>query len=382
MSLLRNTAIVVFLGSVLCLGGIGACSKEDKAAPAGDKQAVAAPAEAVSSPDPAKAETPAVKMEEVMTLPGAGSSPPAPGKASPAAAGVIIEVDGSQLTQAQLEAAIKKKVAELKINKTEAGAKEIRANLRKQILDEFVVRTLLRNEAARQQIAVSDKEVAETTDNLRKNLPPGVTLENIVKESGMTKEQMRQEIREGIQVNKLVLASLKGKGTATDSEILEFYRENKARFKVPESVRVRHILVKKTEGDDEKAKAEKRAKAEDLRKQLVSGADFAAVASKHSDCPSKESGGDLGVFTRGQMVKPFEDAAFSQQKDAIGPVVESEFGYHVIQVLERNNPKTLELDARLKAMISSFLEQKRREEAFAGLVARLRAKANIVVHGH
>jgi parvulin-like peptidyl-prolyl isomerase len=102
------------------------------------------------------------------------------------------------------------------------------------------------------------------------------------------------------------------------------------------TVRARHILVKAAENDGDAARAESKRVAEQIRKQIVDGAGFADMAAKHSDCPSKQKGGDLGSFGRGQMVKPFEDAAFSQKENAIGPVVETSFGYHIIQVIERH----------------------------------------------
>lgn len=150
---------------------------------------------------------------------------------------------------------------------------------------------------------------------------------------------------------------------------------------MPESVHARHILVAKTTGDDEKVKAEKKAKADDIRKQLVGGANFAETALKSSDCPSRQTGGDLGTFQRGQMVKPFEDAAFSQKKDEIGPVVETEFGYHIIQVLEKHNSKTLDLNSEVKENITAFLTQQKQQEAFDRLVKGLREKARIVYYG-
>jgi len=113
----------------------------------------------------------------------------------------------------------------------------------------------------------------------------------------------------------------------------------------------------------------------------VAGADFAEFAKKNSDCPSKESGGDLGTFTRGQMVKPFEEAAFSQEKNAIGPVVETEFGFHIIQVLERMSPQVAKLDGEMKKQIQAFLERQKQQGAFDALIKRLRAAANIVVYG-
>ena len=150
---------------------------------------------------------------------------------------------------------------------------------------------------------------------------------------------------------------------------------------MPESVHVRHILVAKAAGDDEKAKTEKKAKADDLRKQLLGGADFAKTALTSSDCPSKQTGGDLGTFTRGQMVKPFEDTAFSQKKGEIGPVVETDFGYHVIQVLEKNSSKTMSLDAEAKEKITAFLTQQKQQQAFDLMVKGLRDKARIVYYG-
>jgi peptidyl-prolyl cis-trans isomerase C len=113
---------------------------------------------------------------------------------------------------------------------------------------------------------------------------------------------------------------------------------------------------------------------------LLAGANFAEVAKRNSDCPSKETGGDLGVFTRGEMVKEFENAAFSQDVNAIGPVVETEYGYHIIQVLERHAPKALDLDERMKGNISAFLVQQKQQETFDAILKKLRAKAKITVY--
>jgi len=88
-------------------------------------------------------------------------------------------------------------------------------------------------------------------------------------------------------------------------------------------VRASHILV----NDEETAKK--------LKAEIESGADFAEVAKKHSLCPSKESGGDLGFFGKGQMVKEFEDAAFSLDTGAVSAPVKTQFGYHLIVVTEK-----------------------------------------------
>ena len=123
--------------------------------------------------------------------------------------------------------------------------------------------------------------------------------------------------------------SEKNKVQIPESKLKEYYEENKQRFSRPEQVQARHILLK-TEGKDEAAV---KKQAEDLVKQLRGGADFAALAKQFSEDPgSKDNGGDLGFFDKGRMVPEFEQAAFSQQVNAIGDPVKTQYGYHIIQV--------------------------------------------------
>ena len=257
---------------------------------------------------------------------------------------------------------------------------QAKENARRQVLSDFTAKTLLTNEVKRLNISASDAEVKEAEAQVKKDLPKGTTIEDLMKKNKITKEQMQEDLRFRIKISKLVMMQMSGKSKPTDKEINEFYQKNKDKFKVPEAVHVRHILVAKAPGDDEKIKAEKKAKVEDLRRQLLAGANCAERAKRNSDCPSKETGGDLGVFARGEMVKEFENAAFSQEVNAIGPVVETEYGFHIIQVLERHAPKVLDIDARMKGNISTFLVQQKQQETFDAILKKLRAKAKITVY--
>ena len=113
------------------------------------------------------------------------------------------------------------------------------------------------------------------------------------------------------------------------------YQADSKRFTQPERVHARHILVKGTT-------PESRAKAEALLAQLKQGADFKELATKSSDDPgSAAKGGDLGFFEKGRMVKPFEDAAFALGKAGdLSPIVESPFGFHIIELVEKSKPGT------------------------------------------
>ncbi len=357
----RNATCFILLTAGLVFGMFPGCSPKDEKASTPPSQADSTPAAPSLQPQQPPQQDPAAVLP---TVP----------------ANLIAEVDGKKLTQGQLEADLQKRLAQLKDQMPADRLQQVKARVRKQMIDEFVIRTLLTNELNRRKIMATDQEVGEAVDRLKNSLPQNMTLEDLMKKNQVNREQMNEEIRFGVRINKLVLATLDGKSRPTDKEISAFYQKNKAKLKVPESVHVRHILVEKKPGDDDKVKAEKREKAENLRKQILGGADFADIARNQSDCPSKQTGGDLGTFVRGQMVKPFEDAAFSQKKDEIGPVVETDFGYHIIQVLEKNSSKTLKLDDETKGRISAVLVQQKQQKAFDTLLKNLREKAHVVYY--
>jgi len=117
-----------------------------------------------------------------------------------------------------------------------------------------------------------------------------------------------------------------------ESEIIGYYESHKDEYVVPEKRQARHILVKVEESDSEDVVTEKRKKAEGLLKQLREGNDFAELAKKYSDDKgSALNGGDLGLFGRGQMVKPFEDAVFGLEEGGL-TLTRSKFGFHVIRL--------------------------------------------------
>lgn len=296
--------------------------------------------------------------------------------AGPAVASdVAVSVDGRVLKKSVLEKDLQE---QLKIYKDKIPAgkiKEVRVQMKQQLIDEFIMRTIVSDEVAKRKIQATDKEIKETTDHILASLPPGKKLDVFMKENKIS----REDIALGIKVKKMVAQDLEKRAKPSEKEIAKFYDDNKDKFTIPESVHVRHILIAFKDGDDEKIKAEKKTKIENLRNQIADGADFADIARKNSDCPSKDTGGDLGEIQKGQTVKPFEDAAFSQEKNVVGPVIATDFGYHIIQVLEHNQEKTTAL-AEVKDRISSFLEQQKQSESFSALVTKLRKNAKIVLN--
>jgi peptidyl-prolyl cis-trans isomerase D len=144
----------------------------------------------------------------------------------------------------------------------------------------------------------------------------------------------------------------------SDEDLRRLYDQNKDNFRVPDRVSVRHILLKTTDVPKEEA-AKLKTKAEGLLQQLKQGADFADLAKKNSEDPgSAAKGGELGWIVRGQTVKAFEDAAFSLKPKDLSNVITTEYGFHILQVLEKEQ-------ARLKTFedVKTQLADERKKQA-------------------
>lgn len=290
---------------------------------------------------------------------------------------VVVSVADAKLTQGELDTRIdaymkSRGMAQMPPDRAAAARKDAEEML----IDGFIAETLLLKEADNQKIEVTDKDVDESIEELKTRLPPGMTFESALQNQGMTMEDLRERLQKDVKTRKLMDSRLEEIADASDEDIKKFYEENQPQFEQPETVNARHILVKFGEEDDDAAKATKKADLEKLRKELADGGDFAAAAKEHSDCPSKAKGGDLGSFSKGRMVPEFEQAAFSQEIDAVGPIVETQFGYHVIQVTARNKAGVQPLED-IKDRIASFLNQRNKRDAAMQYVEELKSAAKI-----
>jgi len=158
---------------------------------------------------------------------------------------------------------------------------------------------------------------------------------------------------------------------ASEEDLRKFYDDNQARFAVAEERRASHILIKAEKGASAAERAKAKARAEELLAQArKSPASFADLARKNSqDEGSAPNGGDLDFFGRGAMVKPFEDAAYALKQGEFSEVVESDFGYHVIQLTGKRggDKKSFEqVRAEIEGDVLKQLAQKRYTELAEG----------------
>ena len=153
-------------------------------------------------------------------------------------------------------------------------------------------------------------------------------------------------------------AILAAKYTPTDKDIQDYYNSNlKKLYAHPDEVRARHILIEVPAGATAEQKATAKAKAESILKQLQNGGDFAKLAKENSQDPAtKLDGGDLGSFGRGQMIKPFEDAAFSMKPGELR-LVETKFGFHIVKLDSSTPAHTDKLEAVRAKIVDALRNQ-------------------------
>jgi peptidyl-prolyl cis-trans isomerase D len=161
----------------------------------------------------------------------------------------------------------------------------------------------------------------------------------------------------------------------TDSEVQQYYNQHQSDFRIEDQVKARHILIQVARGADAKTDAAARQKAEDLLKQIKGGADFADLAKKNSDDPgSKETGGELGFLKHGTTVADFDKALFSQAPGQTEIVRTPEFGYHILQVEEKQSAHMRPLD-EVKPLIVSTLTRQKEEQLEQNFASQLSAEA-------
>jgi peptidyl-prolyl cis-trans isomerase D len=232
----------------------------------------------------------------------------------------------------------------------------------------FVSDSDVRDEFNKRNTKVKFEYAVITQADILKELHP--TDEELKAFYERNKAQYNNSIPEKRQIRYVVIdnAKVAAATTVSDQDLQSYYDQHRDEFRVPEQVKVSHILIKTPlpapgQKEDEKGVAEARAKAEDVLKQVKAGGDFAKLAEKYSDDPgSAKSGGELGWIGRGRTVPEFEKTAFSLGKGQTSDLVKSSYGFHIIRVEDKQEAhlKTL---AEVKSEIEEKVKQQKAAQA-------------------
>ncbi len=235
---------------------------------------------------------------------------------------IIARVNGVEITQAQFYEALER----------EAGAF---------ILSQIILDELISQKQVEYNVYVNDDELTEVLFEIIDQLGGIEGLQMFLQQNQINEDQLIEQVEWNLLISKLTKAEV----IVTDEEVEAFFNENKAQFAVNEQVEASHILVDSQEKADEIL-------------ALLADQSFAALARQYSVDPgSGANGGYLGVFGRGMMVPSFEDKAFSLKPDEIG-VVESDFGFHIILVMDRIEAQEADLENAWASVKAALQETK------------------------
>ncbi|MCL6473141.1 MAG: peptidylprolyl isomerase [Firmicutes bacterium] len=228
---------------------------------------------------------------------------------------------------------------------------QLREQFRMQILDRLIDLQIMLQEAEKRGITATAKDVDAKLESIKQqlNIKSEKQLDDALKQNGLTKEQMREELRKGIIVDRLgeqVTRSVK----VTDKEAEQYYNTHKSEFATKDQIHAAHILVQKEED------------AKNILQQVQNGADFAALAKQYNSDSTKDTGGDLSWIEKDKLDATFADAAWNLQPGQIcSAPVKTQFGYHIIKLIDKKAAvqKTFE-EAKAEAK-DRLLKQKKAE---------------------
>jgi peptidyl-prolyl cis-trans isomerase C len=293
---------------------------------------------------------------------------------APTATPVIARVNGQDVKKEEFDRIITTMEAR-------AGQKippDRRDEIMRGAIDQLVVYTLLSQESQKRGIKVEDAEIDAKMAELKKQFPTQDAFDKALKERGMTLDSLRKDARVDLSVTKLIDAETAALPGPSDLDAKAFYEKNPDKFKQEESVRASHILVRVDEKADAAAKKKARAEIDSVLKQLKAGGDFAKLAQQHSQDGSAAQGGDLNYFAKGAMVPAFDKVAFELKPGQVSDVVTTQFGYHIIKVIDRKPGRTIPLE-EASQQIKQFLTEQKKQQHQEAFIEGLKKKSKIEV---
>ncbi len=365
---------LILVGIILLAGAVVYFVMANKEDP---KQASAQPVAEV----PTQPVTPVVPDTSVDTVTLIKPTTPA----EPTVDKAVVTINGVPIMESQviakIDKAMKERMAQMPatMNIPPEALKGFRDSMRTRVVDVMVLEFLIDEGLKAKKIEITEQDVGaeiERMNTLRKSTLDELKAE--IAKQGMTLSQLKDQLKGLLKQKRLIEMEMEAAGESTEvteEDAKKFYDENKAQFSSPEQVRASHILISTKELDDA-GKVEAKKKIDDLLKRARAGEDFGELANQYSEDPgSKDKGGEY-TFPRGDMVPPFEQAAFSLEVDQISDVVTTIHGYHIIKLSEKIPAKSPSFD-EMKERILIYMADVKKRKFWPKVNDKLRSEAKI-----
>ncbi|MEA1927921.1 MAG: peptidylprolyl isomerase [Candidatus Auribacterota bacterium] len=316
------------------------------------------------------------KDENASTVPALTGAPGvSPGEIAPDA--LVAQVNGKEITGVMLMQQLNAMMQQYAQQVPPDQLSKLQPMLRQQAVAALVNQELLLEEADREGISPDKAAVDAEIEKIVAQFPSREQFDAQMAQAGVSAADLHRDIARNLKIQTLVDKLIPEGEEVTDEDVETFYAENTQQFKQPEQVEASHILIKFSPEDTEEQKSEKHQKLADLKKQIEEGADFAELATANSDdVGSAANGGDLGYFGRGQMIPPFEEAAFSLEDGDLSEIIETQYGYHLIKVTGHKEAGVVPLE-EIKEQVILFLTNQKKQKVIGEYLQTLRDGAAI-----
>lgn len=249
-------------------------------------------------------------------------------------------------------------------------------DIQRTVLERMITAHLASQHAREKGVAATEEDVDARINAVRAELGSPADFRLYLTVNNMTESKLREQMARQISAEKLLQQEVIDHVLVAESDIKSYYKENREKMMGPEKVRARHIFVRLRAEMTEEERDAARKKIDDAKARLDAGEEFAELAVAVSEDPAAASGGELGWIARGAVSGAFEVVAFSLPKKEISEVVVTDYGYHIIQVLEKQEAGIVSLEEARATIEHEVLEEKRRV-AVQRYLAGLRADTEV-----
>ena len=291
---------------------------------------------------------------------------------------VVAKVNGKPIYEERLRPKVQKGLTKFRKYGMRNEAPDLVKRLQKRALDQVIGEELIFQASQRLTIEDVDEKVTQKLRALERRYATGERFKAYLKENNLTMEGVRSSLRARVYVDEYLMEKGISKPQISEERIREAYERNPDSYSGEESIKVSHILIEVDGGAGTEASEQARQEAEEIRKKVLEGKNFAEMARKHSDCNSASGGGSLGYIKRGYMPAEFDRVAFAVQRDAVSEVVKTRFGYHIIKVFDKKSAGVVPYED-VRDFIERYLQKEESKKKLAAHIAELRKKAKIEI---
>lgn len=290
--------------------------------------------------------------------------------------GPVARVNGEEIERATFE----KQMERTRARFQRAGrqiAPALETRLKENLIRKLVEEELIAQKAKAEGVSLEQAEIDAKLAEHKARFGSDKAFASFLERTQQSEVDVKADLEKNLLRDKLFAKLLQGQ-EPTEEDAKKYYEENKDKYKQKEQINAQHILFKTDKNTTDADKKKKLDAAKKVFQEAKKGADFAELAKKHSEGPTAQRGGDLGTFSRGRMVKQFEDVAFAAKPgDILGPV-ETQFGYHIIKVNEKAAEVQRPYD-EVKESILTSLKARQKSKATRDLLDKLKTEAKVEV---